>query len=388
MKINLILITLLAGLPLGIYGQATKPLWTQDDYRNLSYPAEEWYTGFVRDKLKDGDETGKALKALERDAQNQLAESIIVKIEGSAKVEHASQSIQSGKNREELITSDYQQAVHTATTATMVKSEVKSYCEPLSGMLYAFAAVRRADLAAFYQQQINLDLNKVETVLGIVEQLAAAGKKMNAARTCNEAKKLFENITLYQDLLAAVNADADENALQTGRNKELQQTVNRLLINLEQGTFVYVDCEYEYKGYKDDAFSSDPGIICDIVKQALNENECSVVDADTDAEAETEAETETETGVETEADYTLKLIAYTTQRSDGTGTYGLISYYANVKGSLYNHRTKKKVVDFLILNDPDVYATGKTPEIAATKAFKLPALKEKILEKILPKIKN
>ncbi|MDR2383838.1 MAG: hypothetical protein LBD76_08175 [Prevotellaceae bacterium] len=379
MKINLTLITLLlAGLPLAIYGQATTPLWTQDDYRNLNYPAEEWYTGFVRDKLNDEDDTGKALKALERDAQNQLAESIIVKIEGSTKVEHTSQSFRNGNSREELITSDYQQAVNTATTATTVKSEVKSYCDPSSGMLYAFAAVRRADLVAFYQQQINLDLNKVETALGIVEQLVAAGKKINAARACNEAKKFFENITLYQDLLAAVNADAGENALQIERNKELQQSVNQLLINLEQSTFVYVDCQYEYKGYKDDAFSSDPEIICDIVKQALHENECSVVDADTDAEIETE----------TEADYTLRLTAYTTQRSDGTGTYGLISYYANVKGSLYNNRTKKKIVDFLILNDPDVYATGKTPEIAATKAFKLPALKEKILEKILPKIKN
>jgi hypothetical protein len=378
---KIILITLLAGLPLGIYGQATTPLWTQDDYRNLNYPAEEWYTGFVRDRLKDGDETGKALKTLERDAQNQLAESIIVRIEGSTKVEHASQSAQSGDSREELITSDYQQAVHTATTATTVKSEVKSFYEPSSGTLYAFAAVRRADLVAFYQQQISLDLNKVETALGIVEQLAAAGKKMNAARKCEEAKKFFESITLYQDLLAAVNAGADENALQTGRNKELQQAVNQLLINLEQSTFVYLDCTYEYKGYKDDAFSSDPGIICDIVKQALNENECSVVDAGDEAD-DADAETEVE------ADYTLRLTAYTTQRSDGTGKYGLISYYANVKGSLYNHRTKKMVVNFLILNDPEVYAAGKTPEIAATKAFKLPALKEKILEKILPKIKN
>jgi hypothetical protein len=33
-------------------------------------------------------------------------------------------------------------------------------------------------------------------------------------------------------------------------------------------------------------------------------------------------------------------------------------------------------------------AAGKSPEAAATKAFKLPALKNKILEKILPKIKD
>jgi hypothetical protein len=370
MKVNLIMTVLMAGLPLGIFGQATMPFWTQDVYREQNYPTDEWYTGFVRDKFKAETEIGKALKALERDAQNQLAESIIVKIEGNTRVDNSSQSIQSGSKQTELITSDYRQAVQTATTATTVKNEVKSYHEPSSGTLYAFAAVRRTDLAAFYQKQINLDLNKVETALSIAEQLAAAGKKMNAFRKCDEANQLFAGITLYQDLLAAVNAYADDNVLQTERSKALQQAVVQALINLEQSTLVYVDCQYEYKNYKDDAFSSDPGIICDIVKQALSENNCSIVDD------------------EAKADFILTLIASTTQRSDGTGAYGIISYYANVKGTLYNRLTKKKTADFAIINDPNAYAAGKSPEIAATKAFKLPALKEKILERILPKIKN
>jgi hypothetical protein len=59
-----------------------------------------------------------------------------------------------------------------------------------------------------------------------------------------------------------------------------------------------------------------------------------------------------------------------------------------VKGTLYNRMTKKKTVDFSIFNDPNAYAAGKSPEDAATKAFKLPALKQKILEKVLSKMKN
>jgi hypothetical protein len=371
MKVKFILTVLLAGLPFGIYGQAISPLWTQDGYREQHYPAGEWYIGFVRDKLKTGAEVGKTLKSLEQDAQNQLAESIIVKIEGSTKVENSSQSIQRENNQQaEVITSDYQQAVQTATTATTVKSEVKSYHEPSSGMVYAFAAVRRADLAAFYQKQIEVDLTKIETAMSLAEQLAAAGKKMSASRKCHEANDFFAGIALYQDLLIAVSPEAGENVLHIEHSKKLQQSISQSIINLEQSTFVYIDCQYEYKGSRDDAFSSDPGIICDIMKQALSENDCSIVD---DA---------------AEADYTLTLIAYTTMRSDGTGAQGIISYYANVKGSLYNHLTDKKTVDFAFLNDAQAYSTGKSPEIAATRAFKLPALKEKILEKILPRIKN
>jgi hypothetical protein len=365
-----LLITLLAGLPLCVCGQAALPLWTQDAYRERSFPAEAWYTGFARDRLKAGANAAEALKALGRDAQNQLAESIIVTIEGSTQVENASVQHSGGGQAAEHTTTSYRQAVKTATQAKTVKTDLKSHYDPATGMVYAFASVRRADLAAFYQKQVSIELGKVETALAVTEQLVAAGKKMSARRKCFEAEKILDGIALEQSLLAAVNPEADDDALQTARSSSLVQAVEQQLIDLEQSTFVFVDCRYEYKGYKHDAFGRDPGIICDIVKQALSENECSVVDDDA------------------EADYTLTLAASTAQRSDGTGASGIITYYANVKGTLYNRRTKKKTVDFAILNDPDAYAAGKSPEEAATRAFKLPALREKVLEKVLPKIKN
>jgi hypothetical protein len=367
---NILFIATMCGLPALLLGQAAPPSWTQDAARERNYPASEWYTGFVTDRLKAGAEAGKALKALERDAQNQLSESIIVTIEGNTQVENTSVSQQSGGNRTEQITTGYKQAVKTATTATTVKNEVKSFHDAATGKLYAFAAVRRSDLAAFYRKSINVDLNKVETALGVAQQLVAAGKKMSARRKCGEAQKTLESVAFYRDLLTAVDADADEEAVQTERSNELVRTVEQRLIDLEQSTFVYVNCKFEYKGYKDDAFGSDPGIICNIVKQALSENECSVVD---DA---------------AEADYELTLTASTTQRSDGAGQFGIISYYANVRGTLYNRLTRKKTVDFSVFNDGDCYSAGKSAEDAATKAFKLPALKEKVLGEVLQKIKN
>ncbi|MDR3329076.1 MAG: hypothetical protein LBS63_03065 [Prevotellaceae bacterium] len=367
---NILFIAMMCGLPAALQGQASLPLWTQDAVRERSYPAAEWYIGFVSDRLKAGAEAGKALKALERDAQNQLSESIIVTIEGSSQVENTSESYQSGGKRTEQITTGYKQAVKTATTATTVKNEVKSYHDPATGKLYAFAAVRRADLAAFYRKSINVDLNKVETALGVAEQLVAAGKKMSARRKCEEGQKTLASVSFFRDLLTAVNAEADEETLQTERSNELVRSVEQRLIDLEQSTFVYVSCKLEYKGHKDDAFGSDPGIICNIVKQALSENECSVTDN------------------KEEADYELTLAASTTQRSDGSGQFGLISYYANVRGTLYNRLTRKKTVDFTIFNDADCYSAGKSAEDAATKAFKLPALRDKVLGQVLPKIKN
>ena len=254
--------------------------------------------------------------------------------------------------------------------ATTVKTNVRSYHDPSTGAIYALATVMRSDLAAFYEKQIDVDLNKAETAVEVSRQLVAAGKKMNAYRKVEEAKTILNGVAFYRDLLVAVDAGAGENSLQTNRGKSLVREVEQLLIDLEQSTLVYIDSQYEFKNYKDDAFSSDPGIFNEIIKQALSENGCSIVDSKDDA------------------DYELTLIMSTTQRSDGSGQFGIISYYANVKGSLFNRMTGKKTVDFSILNDPDAYAAGRSPEDSATKAFKLPALKNKVLGKILPKIKN
>ncbi len=370
------LLTLLTGLLLLLqtalpqWAQAQTPAWIQEAYRSANYPHSEWYTGFSRSKLQQGSNVGAALKNLEKDAQNQLAESIIVNIDGETSVINTSEQIQVGSISYEQIQTGYIQAVSTATKATTVKSEVKSYHDPASNMLYAFAAVRRSDLSAYYIKQINNDLNKVDIALGTSEQLVAAGKKMSAYRQCQSVKKTLNGIAYYQDLLVAVNADADDNDKQTERTNDLHRTLTDALIRLEQSTFIYVDCKYEFKNNKDDAFNEDPNIICDIVKQSLSENDCSITDN------------------KEECDYELTLTAYTTQRSDGKGQYGIISYYANVKGTLYNRLTKKQTVAFSIFNDADCYAAGKSAEDAATKAFKLPVLKDKVLEKILAKIKN
>lgn len=355
------LLTLLAILPLTIFGQI--PQWTKDAYREENYPPCTWYTGFVYNQLKQGADISAALKALERDAQSRLTEGIITKVESEVTSEKSS----STHDDSEALTADFRQAVRTTTSVITIKCEVKSYYDPATGTIYAFAAVRHSDLANYYQKQINLNLSKVNVALVLVDQLVTAGKKMSASRQCETVKKTLDSLGYYQNLLIAVNPNVD---LQSKRIDSLKYKVNQLLIDLEQSTLVYVNCKYQFMGGTDDAFIEDPCIICNIIKQALSENGCSIVDNSE------------------EADYELTLTAYTTQRSDGSGTYGIISYYANVQGGLYSSLTRKKMANFNFLNEPDAYAAGKSAVDAATKAFKLPSLKNKIMEKILPQIKG
>jgi hypothetical protein len=358
---------MLALFPCTVVAQGNAPTWIDADVRNLQYPQEIYYSGFAEIKITQKETKEEVLNRAKQTATGELSQKIRMVINSNK----TSIDVSIGQNnREEQIQSQFSAIIKTTSQVEITGSKLETWYDNSTHTVYAFATVRRSDLADFYQKQIGLELNKVETTLAMAEQLAAVGKKMSAFRKCDETRKIFEDVTYFQNLLVAVNANATLEALQMEQSNKLQQMLAEALSKLEQSTCVYVDCRYEYKGNDDDAFSSNPEIICNIIKQALSENDCSIVDDDR------------------EADYTLSLTACTTQRSDGSGEYGIISYYANVKGTLYNHLTQKKSVNFTIFNDPNAYSAGKSAQDAATKAFKLPALKERILEEILPKIKN
>lgn len=354
-----ILLALIAILPFVVYGQTAVPAWSEALYREMNYPSQEWYTGFAHDHLKAGADAVDALKILERESQNRLAEGIIVAIDGTSRTENTSSQWRNAGQRSEIITTNYKQAIGTATSATVVKTDVKSFHNPLTGELYAFAAVRRSELSAFYAKQMDVDLNKAEIAVEVSGQLVAAGKKMSARLKVEEAKQVLGNISFYRDLLIAVDAEANENKLQSTRGNEIDRIVEQLLIDLEQSTFIHID-----------ASGDEVGIFSDIIAQALSENGCSIVDNNE------------------EADYELTLTTSTTQRSSDAGQLGIRSYYANVKVVLYNRLTHRRVSEFSILNDPDAYSVGRTQEDAIAKAFKRPAIKSKVMEVILTKINN
>ncbi|MCL2597044.1 MAG: hypothetical protein FWD66_05175 [Paludibacter sp.] len=337
-----------------------QPNWMDENFRSTNFPKTEYFTGFAKNSVENAQTAQKVTDATKLQAQENLTQEIRLEISSTTQSSLSSQTVNDKYDEQE----SFENKAFTQTNAEITGLKSQTWYDSTTKMVYAFVYASKSDLTAYYQKQIDNSLSSVEVDLKNIEQMIAAGKKMSARRQCETAKMTLGGISYYMDLLSAI--DAKNANFQTKNYSDLQQTVNQMLIDLEQSTFVFVDCKYEFKGNENDAFDQDPAILCDIVKQALSENECSMVQTPD------------------EADYELMLIASTTQRSDGA----IISYYANVKGTLFNRLTKKKTVDFSILNDPAAYAVGKTPEIAATKAFKLPALKNKILEKILPKIKN
>jgi hypothetical protein len=339
--------------------QAGPPAWMNHDERERLYPAREWYTGLAHGSLKAGAGGADSRKDVENTAKITLAESIVATIEGDWKIKEFLRQLD--------LTSETERMGRITTKVTIPNLKTQLYEVPSKNEIYAFAAVKCADLAVFLSAQIDKNLNDAETVMAIAKQQRVAGEKKRAREKIEEVKQMLVDINSYSALLVPVNAAMNagyDRGLQTRRVNKLRSEADQLLMGLD--ITVYMDCRHEIKNSIDDAFRTDPRIFCGKIKDELSENGCHI------------------TNNRNEADYVLSLVTSTTQRSDGKGQYGVLTYYANVEASLHNRITQKDVINFSLRE----FDAGNNPEHAATRAFNRPELKEGAMNRLLPAIKN
>lgn len=367
MSCRLLCVVMAMCMPIYIWAQSVVPNWTTDGYRELNFPDELYYTGYVIERIPTDASLADELKKIEDAARNSMAESIIIHIQSNTQLVTQRESKQSGDHFSEQIVSSYKQRISTSTNAKTVGVEIRSYYDPSSNMGYAFAFVKKAKLGEYYKSQIELMLQKSESMLNTADELVNVGKKIPAREKCAEGMRLLDEIEQHRTMYTVVMG-ANEAALQTDRYMMLLRLTEQKMLSLEQSTRVYVTCVWNCKDYPE--YEGQAAVVEDLVKQSLNKQECSIVDDDYSA------------------DFILSMTASTTQRSDGSDTYGIISYYANVQGVLKNCRTNKTVSSFAILNDPHVYSAGKTEAVAVSKAFRLHSLQDVIMNAVMPKLKR
>lgn len=354
-------------MPICLWAQSVLPDWTIDGYRELNYPTEQYYTGYVIERISPNASLGDELKKIEDIARTSMAESIIVHIQSNAQLITQRDALQSNGQFSEQIISAYKQQISTSTNAKTAGVEVRSYYDPSLNMGYAFAFVQREKLGEYYKNQIELMLQKASAILESVDELVSVGKKIPAREKCTDGIKVLQDIEQFRVLYSVV-IGANDIALQTDRYMATLRLTEQKMLALEQSTRVYVTCSWAAKNFPE--YNGQAIVVEDLVKQSLSRQECSIVDDGS------------------EADFILTMTASTSQRSDGSGAYGIISYYANVQGTLKNCHTNKTVASFVILNNPHAYSAGKTDAVAISKAFKLESLYKEIMDAIMPKIKN
>jgi hypothetical protein len=255
------LLILLLALP--VLAQNSAPQWVDESWRTARYPNTEWYTGFARDKAKGSPNQAK-FKAIEKDAQNSLSESIVVHIQGASSVENTSIQQQNGKNHSETITRNYKQAITTASNAVVAKMETYSHFDKESDYIYGFAAVRKRDLAEFYRTKIDNLLSFAENEFSLANQLAEIGKKKSALNKINAISDSLLRIDYWRNLLQAVaSITADSHSA------EIMRKINTAKISLENSIIIYLKVSgNEYVAEELPAMLQEKGCNCTVSEMA------------------------------------------------------------------------------------------------------------------------
>ncbi len=201
-RINSFIITLLL-FPCAALAQGTAPTWIDSDVRSLQYPPDTYYSGFSEVAVVRGEGQEKAIDRAKQSPPRIGSFTLYQRrIDKRGDSRHVSIS---GSDMEEQIRSKFSSMVKTASQTEVTGSQVETYYDISKRTVYAFAYVSRKQLRNYYQQQISLYLNKVESALQTAGELAEKGYKMRARKQCESVVDAFAVVAYSQDLLTAID---------------------------------------------------------------------------------------------------------------------------------------------------------------------------------------
>ena len=263
------------------YAQGVTPDWVDGAWRDMSYPPDEWYSGFSENTLKAGANVPASLRALERDAQNKMIETIVVRISGASAVRNTSVREQrSGGSQpasaQSVSSVDYRQEIFSSANAEVAKMTVFSYHDVTANRIYAFAAVKRSTLAAYYANMIESGLSEAERSFDLAAQSAALGKKKGAVENLSAAKKRVESIAYYGNLMMAVDPERGLERAQGERASSLLKKIAAAEVEAENIMPVFVTGTESILG-------AAVNIIVPELQALLNDNDCRIAETQKDA---------------------------------------------------------------------------------------------------------
>jgi len=124
--------------------------WQKESCLITTYPESEWYFAFAEDTL------GVSREALEKQALGRMIETIVVNVSSRSSLEAKSNYRSKDGTSSEEISRDFMSAIQISADAELVNSFTDSYNDAKAKKVYAFAAVKKADLVSHYAQKKRL----------------------------------------------------------------------------------------------------------------------------------------------------------------------------------------------------------------------------------------
>ena len=337
-------------LPFG--GQAQSSFqWVTSEAREINFPTETYIWGFVPGNLRNGETEADLLARLKLDAKTEAAGRVRTMVEDVAQKDDKQFVI----NDDYHYSSVYQDYTKQTVEAEIAGLKLETYYDASEKIGYAFAYVKKSELADYYKSQINIHLNKVQTTMANAKAEAESGKKVRARKTCENAMQPLSQAEFAQNLLSAVNPD-DIASLQLDRFAQIKNDLQQAIIDLEQSTYIYLISS-------ENNFGQTENILAPELKGILSNNQCSFTDD------------------ETQADFKITVNAKTRRHEGNVNSSQNFKFsYADADVEVYSNY-KEKVVYSSKLTQKNTQ-DGSSYEAAGRNALKLSA--SKIWDNIKP----
>jgi len=206
------------------------PCWQKEACLSATYPESQWYFGFAEGN------SDIPRNALEQQARGKMVEKIRVDVSSRSSVETRSK-MSSGN---EDISRDFASTTQISADAEVVNSFSDSYNDAKARKVYAFAAVRKVDLASYYARKIESALSEARQSLELAGQMAKSDRKKDAIEKLNAGKKHIESCSRYRSLLLAIDAKDGFGSSYDEQAGEVLKSIAALQIELEKAAVVFV----------------------------------------------------------------------------------------------------------------------------------------------------
>lgn len=220
------------------------PDWYNAASRRLHYPNDSYYTGYVEGDKQPGEALENAMSRLKDAARVELVATIRTSVEQTMHNRTTSDLRQSSNYFEEDI-----QELHT--TETRISScirdipglKVDAYQDPKTGVIFAFAYVKRSTLIAQLTRRISVNLGKAEASFSQAEQMVADGQKKQARSIIEQGLQHINQVEETQGLLMIVDEEGDEESFQLAETQELKRKMTDTAAQLRNAIAVCLICK-------------------------------------------------------------------------------------------------------------------------------------------------
>lgn len=208
----------------------------------MMYADTEYFTGFAEGAPMSSERLEVATQRLKDAARVEAVSTIRLHIKNQSTNDMVSQQMSTMEG-------EFWNAMNTFTSSTTTQVDmeipglqIEAWRDPQTGIISAFAYVKKSTLIRQLEKQITVALTKVEMSLDQIDQLIATGQKLQARSAAEKALPLFVEVDEAQKLLVAVDVDATEETLMLPETRELQQRLMAMVAQLKNALTICIQC--------------------------------------------------------------------------------------------------------------------------------------------------